>query len=410
LIKRTRLFLFIILSALLLSACAYEGSISVATGSSQPSVSSQPAEMPSVTPAEEPSPTPAATPDPLDAYISQMSDRELIGQMVMIGFDGTKDMASGSIELMQEYSVGNILLFGWNTNTFSQTKALVDNVNSHNLSGIPLLIGIDLEGGYVTRFPKQWHPSLNSAKILGDKNDPDVVYEQYKRIGEQLKEIGININFAPVLDIAHNPSSTFLGKSRRMFGSDPEIVSILIAEAIRGLHDAGIASLGKHFPGHGETASDSHETLPVLDATLEEMESYSLIPFKAAVDAGVDAMLVAHLSYPNVDNRYITSVSPAVITGILREEMGFGGVVFSDDLRMKGFTSQYSAGGGAVLHMLAGGDVLLIGGKYTDKQKAVLDSLYAALQDGTLTRERLEQSVRRILELKIKYAGFTVDE
>jgi beta-N-acetylhexosaminidase len=163
-----------------------------------------------------------------------------------------------------------------------------------------------------------------------------------------------------------------------MFGSDPDKVSPLVVEAVKGLHDSGIASLGKHFPGHGDTATDSHEKTPVIDATLEEMENYSLIPFKAAVDAGLDAMLVAHLSYPNVDSQYITSVSPTVITGILREEMGFNGVVFSDDLRMKGFTSHYTAEEGAVLHILAGGDVLLVG-KSPDKQKAVLDSIYAAL-------------------------------
>lgn len=405
--KRTKLFLFIIAAALLLSACGYEGSVTIITSSPASSPSPSPAESPSPSPTEELSPSPIVTLDPLDAYISQMSDKELIGQMVMIGFDGTRTMASGSVNLMQEYSIGNVMLYGWNTDTFSQTKALIDNINSHNPSKIPLLIGIDLEGGSVTRFPQQWHPSLNSAQTLGKANDPQRVYNQYKRIGDQLRDIGININFAPVLDIARNPSSTFLGK--RMFGSDPEKVSKLIPEAIRGLHDAGIASLGKHFPGHGETATDSHDKLPVLKATLEEMENYSLIPFKAAVDAGVDAMLVAHLSYPNVDSEYITSVSPTVITGILRDELGFNGVVFSDDLRMGGFTSKYSVGKGAVLHILAGGDVLLIG-RYTDKQRTALDSLYAALQDGTLTRERLEQSVRRVLEIKIRYAGFTIGE
>ncbi len=336
-----------------------------------------------------------------------MSDRELIGQMIMIGFNGTKDMPAETVQLMREYSVGNVMLFGTaNTNTFSQTTKLVDNINSHNPGGIPLLIAIYLEGGSVTRFPHQWHPFISSAKTLGKADDPQRVFDQYKRIGEQLKEIGININFAPVLDIAHNPSSTFLGS--RMFGSDPDKVSPLVVEAVKGLHAAGIASLGKHFPGHGDTATDSHEKTPIIGATLEEMENYSLIPFKAAVDSGIDGMLVAHLSYPNVDSEDITSMSPTVINGILREEMGFNGLVISDDLRMKGFSSKYSIAKGAVQHILAGGDMLLIG-KYTDKQKAVLDSIYDALQDGTLTRGRLEQSVRRVLELKMKYVGFTID-
>jgi beta-N-acetylhexosaminidase len=186
-----------------------------------------------------------------------------------------------------------------------------------------------------------------------------------------------------------------------MFGSNPDKVSVLIREAVKGLHAGGIASMGKHFPGHGDTASDSHHTLPVLNASLEEMESYSLVPFQAAVDEGVDAMLVAHLSYPQVDDN-ITSISPFIITGILREQMGFEGVVFSDDLRMKGLRSHYSVGEGAVLHILAGGDVVLIGQHYV-LQSEVLESLYQAVQDGRLTRERLEESVRRILIMKQAY-------
>ena len=331
-----------------------------------------------------------------------MSDKELIGQLVMIGFTGTNDMDEDSIKLMQEYSVGSVLLFGWNTETFSQTEALIENLNTHNPSDIPVLVGIDLEGGSVVRFKGQWSPVLLSAQVLGEKNDPQLVHDQYQRIGEQLKSIGIDIDFAPVLDIAHNPSETFLGTDKRMFGSDPDIVAPLVSQAVLGLHDSGCAALGKHFPGHGDTADDSHQTLPVINATLEEMQSYALVPFQAAIDSGLDAMLVAHLSYPNVDDQYVTSVSPTVITGLLREQMGFSGVVFSDDMRMQGLRDHYSVGEGAVLHILAGGDVVLIG-KYYDLQKEVLDSLIQAVENGVITRERLEESVYRILTMKMKY-------
>lgn len=390
-----KLLLCLVISILLAACSALESDIVIS-----PETAPTAATVPSPTQAPTPIPTTEPEPDPIDLLISRMSDRELIGQMVMIGFTGTQDMDSDSIELMQDYFIGNVILFGWNTDTFSQTKELTDKINAYNASDIPLLIGIDVEGGNVVRFKGQWEPFISSAQELGRAGDPPRVYEQYNQIGQQLKEIGININFAPVLDIARDPSSTFLGD--RMFGSDPENVSVLIREAIKGLHDSGIASLGKHFPGHGDTASDSHKTLPVINATLEEMESYSLVPFQAAIDEGVDALLVAHLSYPNVDSQYITSVSPAVITEILREEMGFEGVVFSDDMRMQGLREQYSVGEGAVLHILAGGDVVLIG-KYYDLQEEVLQSLYLAVQEGRITRERLEQSVRRILEMKLKY-------
>ena len=404
--KRRRIVKLVLLlvAVLLLASCAAEPSIIVTTASpsSQATPILTPAPTPSPTPEPTPEPTPA--PDPIQVIISQMSDKELIGQMVMIGFTGTQDMDEDSIALMREYDVGNIFLFGWNIENFAQTKALIENVNAHNPSDIPLLVGIDLEGGSVIRFKNgQWDPALLSAARLGEKNDPQLVYDQYLRIGEKLKSIGININFAPVLDIAPDPDATFLGS--RMFGSNPDIVAPLVCEAVDGLHDSGIASLGKHFPGHGDTAADSHETLPVIDATLDEMESYALVPFQAAIDDELDAMLVAHLSYPNLDSEYITSVSPTVITGLLREQMGFGGVVFSDDMRMQGLRDRYSVGEGAVLHILAGGDVVLIG-KYYNLQKEALDALTEAVQSGRITRERLEESVYRILSLKMKYIGF----
>jgi beta-N-acetylhexosaminidase len=370
----------------------------------EPTAAPTPEPTPESTPQPTIAPTPVPTPeepqDPIERLIASMSDRELIGQMVMIGFSGQSDMDDDTISLMQEYDVGNVILFGWNTNTFAQTKKLTERIRSHNATDIPLTIGIDIEGGSVTRFKGQWKPFISSAKKLGEANDPERVFEQYKRIGEKLREIGVNIDLAPVMDIAPHPSATFLGN--RLFGSDPDRVAPLIREAVKGLHAGGCAAMGKHFPGHGNTAADSHHTLPVLDATRDEMEAYELVPFQAGVDEGLDAMLVAHLSYPHVDADYITSVSPTVITGILRDEMGFDGVVFSDDMRMKGIRDRYPVGEAAVMHILAGGDVVLIGMHYK-LQSAVLDGLYQAVQDGRLTRGRLEESVRRIFRMKQAY-------
>lgn len=313
-------------------------------------------------------------------------------------------MDSDSNKLMEDYSIGGVFLFGWNTETFSQTSKLIANIKSHSGSRTPLLIGIDLEGGSVARFKNgQWKPALKTAKKLGQLGDPELVYEQFAGIGTRLRETGINIDFAPVLDIAHNPSSTFL--NARMFGSDPEKVSALIRRAIDALHDSGVASLGKHFPGLGDVSADPHKDLPVVNLTLEQMYSYAFIPFQAAIDGGADAIMITHIMYPEIDPQFIASVSPTFINEILRESMGFSGVVFSDDLRMAGIHSRYSAGESAVLHILAGGDIALIG-KYPEMQKEVCESLYSALRDGTLTRGRLEQSVKRILRLKQAYCGF----
>lgn len=368
-----------------------------------PTAEPTPKPTPAPTPEPTPEPTPAPTLEPIESLIASMSDQELIGQMVMIGFTGTEDMDSEYAQMMRDGCIGNVMLFGWNTKTFEQTKALNDKIQAYGVKGIPVMIGLDVEGGTVERFKGQWKPRINSARTLGKKNDPQLVYEQYKQIGQKLKETGIMIDFAPVLDIAHKPSATFL--ANRMFGSDAEQVSLLIRQAVKGLHDGGIASLGKHFPGHGYTNEDSHQTLPVINASLDEMTGYSLVPFAAAIDEGIDAMLAAHLSYTQIDSESITSLSPTVITGLLRESMGFQGVVVSDDMRMLGLRSQCSAGEGAVRHILAGGDIVLIG-KHVSLQQDILNSLNQAVQDGRITRERLEESVRRILALKQKYTGF----
>lgn len=402
--------LILLLSLLLLTSCGTKSKVSdIAITPSQAQVSATQA-PPSSTPSPSPSvtPTPTATPtavpsaDPIEQRISKMSDKELIGQMVMIGFDGTANMDSSRIELLKDYDIGNIFLFGWNTKTFPQTKKLLQKINSYNPEDIPLLFGVDLEGGVVNRFRGQWKPSLYSARKLGKLNDPKIVHDEYYRIGQQLKNMGIYMDFAPVLDIAHNPSATFLNS--RIFGKDPEKVTALISSAIKGLHDAGIASLGKHYPGIGDVSTDPHQALPVLKISKSQADNFYLVPFQSAVQQGIDAMMVTHLSYPEIDDKYITSVSPVFISQILRGDMGFKGVVVSDDLRMKGFTSRYPIDKGAVLFIQAGGDMVFIG-KFPNVQKEVCDSIYNAVQDGTLSRERLEESVRRILELKQKYCG-----
>lgn len=356
------------------------------------------------TTAPSPTPHPTPEPDPIDTLISQMSDEELIGQMVMMGFSGTREMDENSAELMQKYFAGNVILFGWNTRTFDQTAALVEQINAHNTGRVPLSIAIDLEGGSVRRF-RGWKPRLKSALSLGQTNDPQLAYAQYRYIGDTLLDIGITLNLAPVLDISKNPESTFIGS--RMFGSDPEKVSSMVCQAIAGLHDSGMVCMGKHFPGHGETAEDSHITLPVIKASMEHLESYTLIPFMAAIEQGVDAMLVGHISYPKIDDTHIASLSHTLITSLLRETLGFEGVVCSDDLRMRALRAQCGVGEGAVRHILAGGDMVMIG-KNTDMQTAVFEALIEAVREGTLSRERLEQSVRRILRMKFKYSENSV--
>jgi len=382
-----------LMAVVLLAGCA-----PATTGQDVVWTTPEPTATPEPTPVPTPEPTPE--PDPIDVMISHMSDRELVGQMIMLGFYGSSDMPEEVDELMREYRIGNLFLFGWNIDTFSQTKRLTDNLQDNNYSRLPLLIGTDVEGGNVVRF--KWDRWPSSAQSLGRRNNPEEVRAQYKKFGDYLTDSGININFAPVLDISSHPDSTFLGK--RMFGGDPEKVAPLVSEAVIGLHEGNIAATGKHFPGHGDTATDSHSSLPVMHSTYEEMQQHELVPFQAAIDSGLDAMLVGHLSYPEVDSENMASLSYTFITEILREDMGFEGVVFSDDIRMGAVTRNYTAGEAAVRFIEAGGDIVLCG-KFIDKQRDVCESIMAAVESGRISRERLEESVRRIIILKMNWAG-----
>lgn len=354
------------------------------------------------TPALTPTPEPTATPepkDPISERIAKLSDKELIGQLVMAGFDGTRTPSKDFIYLMQEYKLSNVILFGWNIQTFSQTQQLVSNTRQYNpVPDIPMFFSTDVEGGMVTRFVRQWKPWPTHAYTLGQKKDTKLAYSNFSMIGKKLKEIGINMDLAPVLDIAKNPLGTFL--SKRIISSDPKIASDIAIACIGGLQDNNVVSVGKHYPGHGSTATDSHSSTPVINATLSDWENYEKIPYQAAVDAGIDGILVGHLSYPQIDGS-VSSVSHKFITEILREEMGFDGIVMSDDMRMGGISRLYSPGEAAVRFIEAGGDLVLIG-RYLNRQTDVLDSINEALINGRLTRERLEESAYRIISKKMQ--------
>jgi len=394
--KKTTVVLAMILAICLLTAgCA-------SAPAAAPAEPSPPAAAPSPTPVPTPEPTPIPTPEPtpepdrIQLIIDGMTDKELIGQMVMCGFSGTSSPSSEFFTLMEEYHLGNVILFGQNTNkSFSGTQNLIEKINEKNPSEIPLSFSIDVEGGSVLRF--SWKPYINSAKKLGEKNDTEYTYEQYKRIGEKLLEIGVTVNLAPVLDIAERPSGTFLGK--RMFGSDLDVTVPQAQAAIQGLRDAGCISVGKHYPGHGNTATDSHHSLPVIHASYEEWAAYDLEMFRAAVESGIDGMLVGHISYPEIDPDHLATVSEIFITDILRGELGFEGMIMSDDMRMQAIAGTIGIGEGSVQFIEAGGDMVLIG-KGIERQQTVFNALYEALESGRLSRDRLEESVYRILVMK----------
>ena len=324
----------------------------------------------------------------------------------MFGFSGTKEISADFKKILQQYHIGNVILYGQNMargnsdGGFSQCRKLTDSIRKANGSEIPLLISTDVEGGSVTRF--RWKTTLSSAQTLGKKNSTDKAREQFRYIAEGLNRAGINTNLAPCLDVAKDPGATFLGK--RIISSDETIVARIGEACIEGLHDGGCLSFVKHFPGHGATTADSHASTPVVNKSLDSLYGYELIPFAEALHAA-DGVLVAHISYPKIDETHIASQSEIFITEILRGELDFQGIVMSDDFRMEGLRKQTSVKKGAVQFILAGGDLILCGANHS-YQRQILEGLYEAVENGTISEQRLNESVYRILTAKMRVTGW----
>lgn len=398
---------FILFLSAMTAFCGCSGTRSILNGTMPPQIT--PVSTPTPRPTATPTPvvTVAPTPEPTPTlesmiwdYIDGMTVEEKIGQLAMFGFRGMDAPPQEFSDIVERYHVGNMILYGFNIDRnapdggFEGAKTLIQKLNGLNPSYIPRFYSIDVEGGSVCRFT--WERELESAYSLGF-SDAESAYDQFSYVGRELASIGINLDLAPVLDVSESPLMTFL--EDRIISSDADTVSEIGCAMISGLHDGGCLAAAKHFPGHGGTNGDSHEVTPVVDKSTSELYAYDLVPFRSAVEAGVDFVLVAHISYPALDSNNIASMSNPIISGILRGEMGFDGVVISDDFRMRGLTARYSVGEAAVKFILAGGDMILCGPHY-ELQESIMQALYEAVGNGTISEDRLNASIYRILMAK----------
>ena len=359
-------------------------------------------------PSPESTPTPALTPvpepDPLAERLAAMTVEEKIGQLVIGGFEGT-EIGDQATRLVQEYQVGGLILYGRNIAGAGQLVTLTNGLKALNGDGIPLFLSIDQEGGGVDRMPPEVRRTPG-AYCVGQTGSVPAAQSYGDVLAAECAAFGLNLDFAPVLDVWSNPGNTVIGQ--RAFSADARTVAGLGPAAARRMMDQGVIPAVKHFPGHGDTAVDSHVGLPVVDKSPEELEETELIPFRAAIqsagtDGQVPAVMVAHILLTQLDPERPASLSPAVVTGLLREELGFAGAVLTDDLTMGAVTQSYGLGEAAVLAVEAGCDILLVC-HGQDSVPAVRTALLEAVASGRITAERLDESVYRILRLKTEYA------
>lgn len=296
-----------------------------------------------------------------------------------------------------EYPVGGVVLFAKDIKNPTCLKSLTREITASNPKTAPL-IAIDEEGGRVARIAQNPNfnvPKYQSMLSIGQTGNTENAFEVGENIGKYLKEYGIDINFAPVADVFTNSENTVIGD--RAFSRDPETAAKMVAAAINGFHSEGIKTAAKHFPGHGNTKTDSHLGLAYSNKSWEELKNCELIPFSSAISAKTDLIMTAHISLPNIigDNTP-ASLSYKILTKKLRGEMGYNGVIVTDALDMGAITEYYSDGTAAVKAFLAGADILLMPEDLEESYNAVL----SAVKNGEITEERLNQSVERILKLK----------
>ncbi len=332
--------------------------------------------------------------------LASWSLRQKLGQMVMCGFDGTVPSES-ILRLIRDYRVGGVIYFRRNIGTVAEVSELSRSLREvHDaLGGPPLWIAVDQEGGMVARIDRD-AAVVPGNMALGAAGKPEYAYEAARISGVELRQMGINLNFAPCVDVNNNPANPVVGV--RSFGEDPEMVAALGAAAVQGFQKVGVSACAKHFPGHGDTAADSHHELPLVPHSRERLGQVELPPFRRAIAAGVDAVMTAHVRFPAWESGGVAAtLSPAILSGLLREELGYDGVVVTDCLEMNAISQTVGVGRGAVLAVAAGADMVLVS-HGEDRQVEALESLYAAAMSGELPMERIDEAVVRIVRAKLR--------
>ena len=375
-------------------------------------VTPTPAAAPSAAPTATPEPTP--TPDPVAEQMAAMTTEQKVGQLLVAGIEGTQP-GEDAVQAIQTAQVGGIILFGRNVESASQLVELTNGLKELNGDAVPLFLGVDQEGGRVDRMPPEVDRTPSAGQVGQSENWNEMGAAYGTLLSAECAAFGFNLDFAPCLDIWSNPENTVIGD--RAFGGDWETVSDFGFYAVQAMEEAGnVVPVVKHFPGHGDTNTDYHVDLPVVDKTMDDLRQGELVPFDMALSGEywgepkldpAPAVMVAHILMTQIDPDLPASLSPKVVTGLLRQEMGYEGMVCTDDLTMGAISSTYGMGEAAVMAVEAGCDLLLVC-HGADNLTAARDALLEAVKTGRISQERLDESVYRILSVKQSY-GLTSD-
>jgi len=336
----------------------------------------------------------------VENVLSSMTLEQKIGQMLVYGFKG-QTAKEDATQLIKKYNLGGVILFTRNIDSENQTVKLNQDIQHYAIDNlkIPVFISIDQEGGKVLRI-QNFGTVLPGNMNLGATRSPTLSFLAGKLTAVDLEMLGINMNLAPVLDVNTSAKNEVIGV--RSFGADPDMVASLGSSYIKGIQSRKVSATAKHFPGHGSTSGDSHFETLSTEKTLDELRNYDLKPFARAIKDNVDAIMTAHISVPSIDPSGLpATLSRKVITGLLRNEMGYNGLVITDDMEMRPATREWPVGKAAVHAVLAGCDMIIV--VWTDSAKEdVYKSMIGAVKDNFITQARIDESVRRILKVKFK--------
>lgn len=329
----------------------------------------------------------------VDKIVASMSQTEKLGQMVMIGIQGTK-VDDDSLYMLNQYHMGGVILFDRNMESPEQVKQLTSDLQAQSNEKVPLFIGIDEEGGDVVRMAEKLTPPP-SQKEIGATGDIEQARTWAIKTAKSLKDMGINVNFAPVADIGSN--------DKRSYSTDANTVIDFVRAATKGYQQENIIYSLKHFPGIGKGKVDSHIDSSSIDVAKEVLMTEDILPFKTIIDESDPNdyfILVSHLKYPALDEEYPASLSSKIMTDLLRNELGYKGIIITDDMEMGAVANHNDFRSIGVKAVKAGVDIVLVCHEYQHQQEVYL-GLLDAVNSGEISQERIDESVKRIIKVKL---------